>query len=282
MMSTLGELLSDARARIAGSSSSASLDAQLLMSHVLGVGRAHVIAHPERILTPDEAAHFRALVTRRAAGEPMAYIFGRRTFYDRDLLVSPAVLIPRPETELLVEIAIASEQARRADCTAADIGTGSGAIAVTFAAHVPHAVVYAVDVSVEALEIARRNSIENAVQVNLLRGDLLAPLIERSITVDILMANLPYIASDVVPQLDVSRYEPALALDGGADGLDLIRRLLAEAPRVLRPGALLLLEIGADQGRSAADAVRAALPFAEVDVVQDLAGLDRIVRAVTP
>lgn len=282
MMSTLGELLSDARARIAGSSSSASLDAQLLMSHVLGVGRAHVIAHPERILTPDEAAHFRALVTRRAAGEPMAYIFGRRTFYDRDLLVSPAVLIPRPETELLVEIAIASEQARRADCTAADIGTGSGAIAVTFAAHVPHAVVYAVDVSVEALEIARRNSIENAVQVNLLRGDLLAPLIERSITVDILMANLPYIASDVVPQLDVSRYEPALALDGGADGLDLIRRLLADAPRVFRPGALLLLEIGADQGRSAADAVRAALPFAEVDVVQDLAGLDRIVRAVTP
>jgi len=282
MMSTLGELLSDARARIAGSSSSASLDAQLLMSHVLGVGRAHVLAHPERILTPDESAHFQALVTRRAGGEPMAYIFGQRAFYDRDLLVSPAVLIPRPETELLVEIAIVSEQARRADCAAADIGTGSGAIAVTFAAHVPHAAVYAVDVSAEALEIARRNSIENAVQVNLLRGDLLAPLIERGVVVDILMANLPYIASDVVPQLDVSRYEPALALDGGADGLDLIRRLLADAPRVFRPGALLLLEIGADQGRSAADAVRAALPFAEVDVVQDLAGLDRIVRAVTP
>ncbi len=281
-MPMLGTLLSETRTRIAPVSTSASLDAQLLMAFVLGVDRAHVIAHPERELTPDQVQHFAALAARRASGEPMAYIFARRAFYDLDLAVSPDVLIPRPETELLVELAIESEQAHRADCVAADIGTGSGAIAVTFATHVPAAAVYAVDLSAAALEVAHRNATLNHVQIQLLHGDLLSPLIENRVTVDLLLANLPYIASGVVPGLEVSRFEPALALDGGPDGLVLIRRLMAAAPLVLRAGALVLLEIGADQGASASDIVRAALPSAQVDVIQDLAGLDRIVRAVTP
>jgi release factor glutamine methyltransferase len=209
----------------------------------------------------------------------MAYIFGRRAFYDREMAVSPAVLIPRPETELLLELALDSQQAARPTCVAADIGTGSGAIAVTFAARAPHATVYAVDISADALAVAAKNADANEVRVTFAQGDLLTPLIERGVTVDLLMANLPYIASDEVPRLDVSLFEPALALDGGPDGLDLIRRLLADAPRVLRPGALVLLEIGAEHGPAAAALAQAALPDARVEVFQDLAELDRIVRA---
>lgn len=281
-MTFLGELLADAKARFAAVSTSPSLDAQLLMAAVLRVDRAHVIAHADRELTPDEAAAFLAMADRRAAGEPMAYIFGTRAFYDRVLAVSPAVLIPRPETELLVELAIQSLQAARVDCVAADIGTGSGAIAVTFAAHVPHAAVYAVDVSEAALRVARHNAVANGVHVELLQGDLLGPLLAWGIQLDVLLANLPYIASDEVPTLDVSRYEPTLALDGGADGLDLIRRMLADTPRVLKAGALVLLEIGADQGAACAALVQAALPSAQVQVIQDYAGLDRLVRADLP
>lgn len=275
----LGALLKAARARLADTSSTASLDAQLLMADVIEADRAHVIAHPERELTDDQAARFAALTERRSAGEPMAYIFGRRAFYDREMLVSPAVLIPRPETEMLVELAIGAAQTRRTDCVAVDIGTGSGAIAVTFAAHVPQATVYAVDLSAAALALARQNAELNQVQITFMAGDLLAPLIERGITVNVLLANLPYITSEEVPQLDVSRYEPTLALDGGADGLDLIRRLMQDAPRVLRSGGLVLLEIGAEQGPACAALVAAALPQAQVAIIQDYAGLDRIVRA---
>jgi release factor glutamine methyltransferase len=279
MASKLGGLLTAAKKRLADASSTASLDAQLLMAHVIEADRAHVIAHPERELTDEQSARFEELVARRAAGEPMAYIFGRRAFYDREMVVSSAVLIPRPETELLVEFAIDSDQARRPDCAAVDVGTGSGAIAVTFAAHVPHATVYATDLSAEALDVARQNADLSAVKIEFLAGDLLAPLIERGITVDLLLANLPYITSGEIPDLDVSKYEPVLALDGGTDGLALVRRMMADAPRVLRPGGMVLLEIGAEQGQACAEILRAALPGARVEVIQDYASLDRIVRA---
>src|SRR5690606_6940580 len=133
-----------------------------------------------------------------------------------------------------------------------DVGTGSGALAVTFAAHVPDAQVYAIDISPGALDVARRNAIEHGVaeRITFLQGDLVTPLIERGIQVDLVMANLPYIAAGELPELAVSRYEPLLALDGGADGLDLIRRLVAQLPLVCRPRALALLEIGADQGEA--------------------------------
>lgn len=279
-MTALGPLLAAARARFAERSTSPGLDAQLLMAHVLNESRAHVIAHPERDLTPAQEARFAEMVERRAAGEPMAYILGQRAFYDLSFDVTPAVLIPRPETETLVELAIAAPQTQRRGAVIVDVGTGSGAIAITVAAHCPQADVHALDISADALAVARRNAARNGVTVSFHHGDLLAPIADARLTVDVLLANLPYIDSGVLPGLDVSRYEPALALDGGPDGLDIVRRLLAQAPHVLAPDALVLLEIGADQGERACELARAALPDAQVDVVKDLAGLDRVVRAV--
>ena len=153
---------------------------------------------------------------------------------------------------------------------------------MTFAVLKPHAQVYATDLSADALDIARRNAEAQSARVTFFHGDLLLPLIERGIRVDLLLANLPYIDSAVVPTLDVSRYEPTLALDGGADGLDLVRRLIDQAPAVLKPAALILLEIGYDQGERTADLLRAAFPSATVEIFKDFSGHDRVVTAKLP
>lgn len=254
-----------------------SLDAHVLLGEVLGVERAYLLAHPEAELTAEQAERFEAWVARCAAGEPVAYILGRRAFYDRDFFVTPDVLIPRPETELLLENALAWAGDRV--LTAADVGTGSGALAVTLAANKANVQVHAVDVSAAALAVARKNAAAAGVEVQFYKGDLLTPLVERGIKLDLVMANLPYIASDEVPTLAVSRYEPVLALDGGGDGLELVRRLLAQVPQVANAGALVLLEIGAGQGAATLDLVRAALPGARAELLLDYAGHDRIVRA---
>lgn len=273
---TIQDMLQQASARIAPVSDSASLDAQILLCAVLDVARSYVLAHPERELSSAEAAHMEALVTRRAAGEPVAYILGRRAFYDRELMVTPRVLIPRPETELLLEQALAFVKGRP-QAQVVDVGTGSGALAVTLAANCPWAQIYATDISPDALVIARQNAVEQGANVTFYEGDLLQPLIERGLNADVVMANLPYIATDALPGLAVSRYEPLLALDGGPDGLDIIRRLLDQIPQVYP--ALVLLEIGANQGAAALALVQARLQPQTVTVIQDYAGLDRIVRA---
>ena len=258
---------------------SAALDAQMLLCALLGVERAYLFAYPERILTETEAAAFTVLTDRRAKGEPVAYILGRAAFYDREFQVSPAVLIPRPETELLVEAAL-QFAATRKTLIAVDIGTGSGAIALSFAANAPHAQVYAVDISPAALNLAARNAAEQGLgRVQFLEGDLGEPLLERGLRCDLLMANLPYIASDVVPGLAVSQYEPQLALDGGADGLRLIETLLRQVPALCQPNALILLEIGSDQGMTSmalAEGILGSGP--SYTLMQDYAGLDRFVR----
>ncbi len=253
-----------------------SLDAHVLLGEVLGVDRAYLIAHPETELTGEQAERFAQWVARCAAGEPVAYILGRRAFYDRDFMVTPDVLIPRPETELLLEQALAWTP--RFPSNVADVGTGSGALAVTFAAHRPQSHVYAIDISPKALEVASANAQRYNVGVTFYRGDLLMPLIERGIKLDVILANLPYIASDEVPQLAVSRYEPTLALDGGADGLALIRRLLDQIPQVAHPGTLILLEIGAGQGSAALALVQDKLSPQRAELILDYAGLDRIIR----
>ena len=207
---TIGQALDFGRKNLASTSESASLDAQRVLGFVLGKDRAYLLAHPEPLLTADQTAQFIALVERAAAGEPLPYILGHQAFYDRDLIVSPAVLIPRPETELLLENALAFARSR-SNCTAVDVGTGSGAIAVTLAANCPSATVYAVDVSPAALDIARQNAEANSARVHFLEGDLLTPLITRGIKIDLLMANLPYIASGDLPALAVSRYERWMA-----------------------------------------------------------------------
>ena len=272
---TLRSALRAARLALAFSET-ADLDAQTLLAHVLGCDRTRLFACPEQLLTADQSARFLAAIDRRAAGEPVAYITGFRGFYDIELRVSPAVLIPRPETELLLEEALRLT-ANEAGLNVADIGTGSGALAIAFARQRPAAKVFACDVSKAALEIARRNAARNGAQARILEGDLAAPLIERGIRVDLLMANLPYIATGELAALEVSRFEPSLALDGGADGLDSIRRLLTRIQSVCAEGAWALLEIGAEQGEAVTNLVRDRVG-ARCDILRDYAGLDRIAR----
>jgi release factor glutamine methyltransferase len=273
---TIRQALAQAARQLRPVSDSASLDAQLLLAEVLGRDRAYLLAHGEIPLDLAQQDAYAALVARRAAGEPVAYILGRRAFYDREFIVAPGVLIPRPETELLLEEALRFADTQP-DLTAADIGTGSGALAVTFAALRPQAQVYAIDISPQALAIARRNADQQGARVMFLEGDLLQPLIDRGIRVHLLMANLPYIARAALPTLAVSRYEPSLALDGGPDGLDLIRRLLADVRRVCDPGARVLLEIGADQGAAALALAQELAHPQDARILKDYAGLDRIV-----
>lgn len=258
------------------SSGTPDLDSQVLLAHFLGVDRAFLFAHPERTLSDLECGAFLDIIERRAAGEPIAYITGAKGFYDIDLKVTPSVLIPRPETELLLEEALRLSE-DRPDPIVADIGTGSGALAVTFARHRPQSKVYATEISRDALAVARGNAERNGVHLTFLEGDLAEPLIQRGIKIDLLLANLPYIASDELSSLEVSRFEPRMALNGGIDGLALIRRLLRQIPFVCREGAYVLLEIGADQGDAVARLVEQRLG-SRCDVLPDYAGLDRIVR----
>ncbi len=265
------------------------LDAQVLLAHLTGSSRASVLAYPERALSPEAAAAFAALVARRMLGEPVAYLVGHREFMGLDLATDIRALIPRPETELLVEAALDAVRARLAHEGAAqtllavDIGTGSGAIALALAAQEPRIRrVYAVDLSAQALSLARENAdrLGLSQRVSFLQGDLLEPLPE---PVDLLLANLPYIApreTDTLPD-EVRRFEPDLALYGGADGLALLRRFFAQAPGKLRPGGLVGVEFGYDQ-RAAVEALsREAFPAASVRVGTDYAGWDRFALVTT-
>ena len=258
------------------SSDTPALDAQVLLAFALKVDSAWLFAHGDEMMTASQVQRYESLTERRAQGEPIAYLTGRKGFYDLEMLVTPAVLIPRPETELLLEEALRL-MADKPDGAAADIGTGSGALAVTFAAHRPASRVYGLDISADALKIARLNAQRNDTKVRFLQGHLGHALIERGIQLDLLMANLPYIPTADVQRLAVGRYEPRLALDGGADGLDCIRALLPQIPKLCRPGAHVLLEIGADQGESLVSLIRDKLGAA-CDILQDYAGLDRIAR----
>ncbi len=272
---TVGAALQQARAALVASDT-VDLDAQVLLAHVLECERAFLFAHGETPLDCKTWTQFQSFLQRRAAGEPMAYILGKQGFYDLELMVTPSVLVPRPETELLLEEALRLTQ-DSPGATVADIGTGSGALAVTFARHRPQFEVYATDISADALEVARQNAEAQAASVSFFRGHLAQPLIERGIKVDLLMANLPYIASDELDTLAVSRWEPRQALDGGPDGLAYIRELLLQAPRVCRAGAHVLLEIGAGQGPAVSRLI-IGLFGADCCVLKDYAGLDRIVR----
>jgi release factor glutamine methyltransferase len=259
------------------------LDAELLLAHVLGANRAAILARPDRHLTPKQLTRYRDLVARRADREPLAYIVGHREFYDLDLVVDRRVLIPRPETELLVERALQIARPRGGGIKIADVGAGSGAIAVTLAVHLPQATVYALDHSAGALAVTAENARRHGVggRVRCLQGDLLAPL---GVPVELVTANLPYVATDewrVLPP-EIRDYEPRAALDGGADGLSLIGSLLAAAGAHLQPGGALLLEIGASQGGAAADLALRCFPQAEVRLLQDYAGLDRLVEVRLP
>jgi release factor glutamine methyltransferase len=252
-----------------------------LLQHALGVNRTHLYQRLRDELSPAEEAAYYGLVWRRLCGEPTPYIVGRAGFHDIELAVTPAAAIPRPETELLVEEALALARNRLQDTptlTIVDVGTGCGAIALALAAHLPSAQIIATDISRAALALAQENAerLGLASAVRFLPGDLLTPL-EQS--VDIVVANLPYVRSDEWDALpvEIRCHEPREALDGGPDGLRVIERLLRQAPPFLRPGAALLLEIGYDQRPPVLTLASEVFPKATIEVKKDLASFDRLV-----
>jgi release factor glutamine methyltransferase len=300
------------------------LDAEILVGHALGVARVQLYVQFDRPLTPEELAAIRELVKRRQGGESVAYVIGKKEFWGLDFAVDARVLVPRPDTETLVDEALARvgrtprvrppKAADRAadqatdDVTGdpaaatppspdaapappeapakpaprvADVGTGSGAIAVTLAKERPDATVFASDLSPDALAVARANAERHAVAITFLQGDLEAPLIAHA-PFDLIVANLPYVRADELDGLPPEvRAEPALALDGGPDGLTLVRRLVAAAPALLAPGGALALEIGAGQAQETAD-LCAAAGLVDVRVRRDLGAVERVVSAVKP
>lgn len=262
-----------------GHSGTPRLDAQLILAHLLNQRREQLIAHDEMPLSIDQIAAYAKLIALRASGMPIAYILGRRTFFDREFVVNPHVLIPRPETELIVECALAWIQAhdRQSDPTLriVDVGTGSGAIAIALAGRLPNARILATDISVAALQVAQLNG-RDLPNVRYMQCDLLSGIGGQF---DVICANLPYIATAELNVLEVAKFEPAVALDGGSDGLALIRRLLEQAPSHMAKPGLLLLEIGADQGEAARAAAQAAFgQAAQISLRKDLSGLDRVLH----
>ena len=263
------------------------LDAQVLLGHILQVERPTLYTYPERMLTFGQEQRYRQLIERRIAREPVAYLVGHKEFYGRDFLVDRRVLIPRPETEQLVEIALNTLQdmfiTGRVPLVA-DIGTGSGIIPVTLAIEEPRLpYLYAVDISPDALDVARLNSQRYAVEerMRFLQGDLLAPLTE---PVDVLMANLPYVGTNEMEILapDVRVYEPHLALFSGTEGLDLLHRFILEAhlSGKLKEGAVVLLEIGYQQREPLLRLLSDIWPQAQVTFEKDFANWDRLLKIV--
>jgi release factor glutamine methyltransferase len=240
----------------------ARLDAQVLLAYVLGQERSWLFAHHDYPLSEAEAEQYTELVARRVCREPVAYLIGRKEFYGMEFLVDQRVLIPRPETELLIDLALAQVRNRKNHrIVVADVGTGSGAIAVTLAMHAPEAQIYGLDVSPAALTVAQKNQARLAPTsaITFLQSDLLEALPE---PVDLIVANLPYVTADEYKQLDpdIRDYEPRLALEAGAQGLDVIERLLQQVSHHLKPKGAVLLEIGSHQGDAVIKLAKAMKP----------------------
>lgn len=270
------QALSQARAALAEAvTEDAGLEAELLLRHALGIDQVGLYLALTTELDSKRYADFQRLVARRLKGEPTAYITGHREFFGLDFAIRPGVLVPRPETELLVEKAI--ELARlRGSPTIVDIGTGCGAIAISLTLNLPTATVYATDISLEALAVARENCLRHGAKAEFVQGDLLEPLPGPA---DIIVANLPYVRSAELGRL--IDFEPRLALDGGQDGLDVIRRLCHQARQKLKPGGGLLLEIGLGQSKPVLELLRQQFLEAAVAAFPDLAGIDRVVTCLT-
>ncbi len=260
-------------------SEEAGLEAELLLACALNTDRTHLFQRLRDELAPDAETAFEALLQRRLAHEPTAYILGRKEFYGLEFEITPAAIIPRPETETLIELVIAFLRPRAVgrETRVADVGVGCGAIAVTLAAELPRTDVIATDISSHALALARRNAERHRVaeRIRFLHGDLLAPL---DAPVDVIAANLPYVRSgdfEAAPP-EIREHEPRLGLDGGPDGLRLVGRLLRDAPPCLKPGGALFAEIGEEQGDAARKLALESFPQVRIEERQDLSGLDRV------
>ena len=277
-MTRVAGVLAALRERLDAFSPTPVLDAEVLVAHVLGASRAALAADPERALAPEEALALESLVRRRLAGEPVAYLTGRRDFWSLDLEVTPDVLVPRPETELVVERALAAIAGRERP-SVLDLGTGSGAIAAAIARERPDADVTATDTSAAALAVAARNAARLALpNLRVLEGSWFVPVAGSRF--DLIASNPPYVAAGD-PALAALAHEPAGALAAGADGLDALAAIAAAARKHLEPGGTLVLEHGAAQG----PAVRALLEAAGlvgVGTRRDLAGHERVTEGTRP
>ncbi|WP_437723434.1 peptide chain release factor N(5)-glutamine methyltransferase [Sorangium sp. So ce861] len=263
--------------------SSARLDAELLLGKVLGIDRVGLLIDAERPLDRDELAAYRELHQRRRAGEPVAYLLGVREFYGRPFRVDPRVLIPRPDTEILVEVGLARTRRLALSARVLDLCTGSGCVAVSLACERPTSRVLGVDISDGALAVARENALRlGAVNAGFLRSDLLAG-VPSGLRFDLITANPPYIPDQDVAalQIDIRGYEPHLALAGGADGLAFTRRIVAGAPARLSGGGVLAVEVEAGKAGEVAE-LFAAAGFVDVAKNLDYGGHERVVSGVLP
>jgi release factor glutamine methyltransferase len=297
---TVGELLSSAveRLRVAGSES-ARLDAEVLLASAIGTERTTLLAYPEVPVGPEVLERYEEALARRSRGEPVAYIRGIKEFFGLAFVVDKRALIPRPETERLVEMGLAAVMARltapgrRRDAGSVrvvDVGTGGGAIVISLASElrrrrvdlIKDVMLAATDASPDALDLARENAVGHAVgdSIEFIAADLLpGDLPGEGASIDVIVANLPYVRSGAIAGLPIAAsFEPAQALDGGPDGLAVVRRLLALLPDALAADGVALLEIGADQGDDAPAAVKEVLPGWDAAIETDLAGHPRILR----
>ena len=270
--------------RLDSATEDSRIEAEVLLRHVLGWDRARFFASLRDPVDDDTASRLDALLRRRAGGEPLAYIVGRREFYGLDFHVDPRVLVPRPETELLVDevIAYAGRRGGAGHISICDVGTGSGAVAVALAVHLAGATVYATDRSADAIEVARLNARRHGVsdRVRLLRCDLLDGLPS---PVDVIVSNPPYVRSSEIPTLQREvRREPRGALDGGPDGMAVMRRLFDQAPAFLRPGCFMAVEIDPRQRDAALEMAKASFGGASIACADDLAGSPRAIIVETP
>jgi len=273
---TIKETLQRARGSLATNNiDDALLESEVLLRHALNISQVQLYTAIDRKLTPKQEKTYWELIKRRLKGEPTAYIVGHREFYGLDFRVDRNVLIPRPESELLVEEAIRLAQ-NRSGVTIAEIGTGCGAIAISLARHLPEARIYATDISAPALEVASANCQTHQVaeKVQLLLGDMLEPLPE---PVDLIVANLPYVKEAELPVLFPEEFEPLEALNGGSDGLDKIRQISRQLNGKLNPAGCLLLEIGQGQEKEVTSLLSGVFPAARIEVTPDLGGIDRVV-----
>jgi len=273
---TLREALKRAKQALDGCAiEDSKIVAEVLLRHILQIDRVNMLLRLDAELNNEEQKAFFKLIERRVRGEPTSYITGHKEFYGLDFHVDPRVLIPRPESELLIDEAL--EFAKECESvTVSDIGTGSGAIAISIAVNASNSTVYAVDISSDALEVAKANCLKHRVsdRVVLLHGDMLNPLPG---AVDVIIANLPYVSKKDVLSIS-SGFEPSLALDGGEDGLVNISKLCKQIQGKLKPGGWLLLEVGQGQAATVTEYLRRLFPGALISIKSDLACIERIVK----
>ncbi|MFA5358933.1 MAG: peptide chain release factor N(5)-glutamine methyltransferase [Patescibacteria group bacterium] len=281
-MSNISKILNDATKRLKSKSSSPTLDAEILLAHVLKKPKEFILIHPETVLTKKQISNLQFLISKRKTGEPIAYLTGHKEFYGLDFIVNRHVLVPRPETELLVEETLKIINANyQPPITIADIGTGSGCVAITIATKSPNAKIYATDISSLALTVAKKNSAEHKTTKQLIfkRGSLLSPL--QNIKLDIIVANLPYLDKKMKNLLRSTetrglKFEPTLALYAGDKGLDKFKKFFSQLAKRKQQPNFVLLEIGHNQGRVLQKLCTKYLPGYKTTIKKDLCDFDRV------